>query len=132
VSTASFSIRSSSSDRELVFSNLDGDYFTVELLGSSVRSTRHVYAYTDAKGLARFFATLAAHSHPWAGAESWGSIEGEFKLSAECSTVGHVSFKIEICDMFGGPEQWQLSAVLATELELLPAIAANAKSFFGV
>ena len=130
MSTPFFSIRSTSSDRELVFSDPRQDYFQVELRGSSVRSTREVYAYTDAQGLARLFSKIAAHSRPWAGAESWRSLEGEFKLSAECSPLGHVSFLVEIGDNFGGPEEWRLSAVLVTELGQLPVIAENAKSFF--
>jgi hypothetical protein len=130
VGSPSFSIRSTSSDRELVFSAPRHDRFLVELRGSGVGAIREVYAYTDPTGLSRFLSNLAAQSRPWVSAETWESLEGEFRLSAECSPVGHVSLSIRIRDMLGGPEEWQLSAVLATELGQLPAIAEHAKSFF--
>ncbi len=115
-----------------MFSDYGPDYFTIELRGSSARSIRRVYTFPGARDLARFFSKLAAYHQPWEGVESWESPEGEFKLSSSCSTVGHVSFQIEIREKFGGPEEWELSAVLATELGQLPVIAKEADAFFNV
>jgi hypothetical protein len=127
---ATLSIKSRSSDRELFFLNPRQDYFTVELRGSSVRATRDVYAYTDASGLAKLFSKLAASKRPWVGAERWEALEGEFSISAQCSTLGQVSFSVLIRDHLGGPEEWSVSAVLETELGGLPGIAADAQLFF--
>ena len=132
MSSTSFSLRSINSDRELVFSECGPDYFTIELRGFHVRSVKRVYIYPGARDFAGYFSSLAAHRYPWKGVEAWESPEGDFKLGATCSTVGHVSFLIEIREKFGGPEEWELSAVLATELGQLPAIAKEADALFNV
>ena len=125
-----FSIRSSSSDRELAFLSLDGDHFTVELRGSALQATHAVWAYTDAKGLANLFARLGSYERPWSSEERWESLEGEFSLSARCSPLGHVDFSVHLHGSQGAPEEWQLTAVLTTELGQLPKIAASASGFF--
>jgi Family of unknown function (DUF6228) len=130
MSASSFSIKSNASDRELVFREPRRDYFIAELRGSGVAATRGVYAHTDARGLARFFSRLAAYERPWSEAESWEALEGEFRLEAACSLLGEVRFSVRIRDMLGGPEEWQVSARLVTELGQLPGIASRAESFF--
>jgi hypothetical protein len=125
-----FSIRSNSSDRELTFRDLSGDYFTVELLGAELRAIRGVYAYTDHLGLVRFFETLAAYERPWDQPCEWGSLEGEFNISASCSSLGEVLFTVSISGQPGVSEEWQLSFSITSELGLLPSIAKAAKSFF--
>ena len=114
-----------------MFLSPHGDYFTVELRGSSVQATHAVWAYTDAQGLASLFARLASYERPWSSDECWESIEGEFSLSATCSPLGEVSFSVRIRGLQGAPEEWQVSAALTTELGQLPRIAAGAHQFFG-
>jgi hypothetical protein len=130
--STSFSLKSNASDRELVFSSPRPDYFVVELRGRALGVTREVYAYTDAHGLSAFFAKLAACERPWVGTQRWDSLEGEFSLSAACTALGQVSFTVRIRDMLGGPEEWEVSAKIASELGALPAVAANARQFFDV
>jgi hypothetical protein len=130
MSESSFSIKSSASDRELVFVLPRPDYFNVELRGVSLSATRKVYAYTDAKGLSSLFSKLAATGRPWTGAERWQSLEGEFSISAQCSALGHVSFAVVIRDQFGGPEEWSVSACITTDLGQLSRLATDAQSFF--
>ena len=130
--TPLFSIHSNSSDRELAFlSSGKDDYFTVQLRGSSLQATQRVYAYTDRSGLARLFARLSACERPWSGEERWESLEGEFSLSARCSSLGIVTFLVAILGLEGAPEEWRVSASLTTELGQLPNIAAGAHRFFG-
>ena len=74
--STSFSLKSNTSDRELVFSSPRPDYFVVELRGRALGVTREVYAYTDAQGLSTFFAELAACERPWVGTQRWDSLEG--------------------------------------------------------
>ena len=128
----SFSIKSNASDRELVFLSPRADHFIVELRGIALSVEREVYAYTDAQGLSKFFSRLAAHDRGWTDTPRWESLEGEFSISAQCSALGHVSFFIRIRHMLGGPEEWEVSARLVTELGVLPDIAKNANSFFDV
>ena len=130
MSASSFSIRSNTSDRELVFLDPRRDSFVAELRGSAIVATLQVYAYTDAGGLPLLFSRLAAYERPWATPERWESLEGEFLLEATCSSRGHVTFSVRIREMFGGPEEWEVSARLVTELGQLPGIASRAKAFF--
>lgn len=125
-----FSIRSNASDRELVFRSPQGDYFTVELRGTSVQATQVVWAYPDAQALAQLFARLAAYERPWMGEECWDSMEGELSLSVTCSPLGEVCFSVRTQGAQGAPEAWQVCAALTTELGQLPKIAADAHHFF--
>jgi hypothetical protein len=132
VSAPPFSIKSNASDRELVFLDPRSDYFTIELRGAGVEALRSVYAYTDARGLAKLFSRLASYERPWLQAERWESIEGEFQLEAVCSALGEVTFAVRIRDLLGGPEEWEVRANLVTELGQLPRIASRAEAFFNV
>jgi Family of unknown function (DUF6228) len=129
MSASSFSIKSSGSDRELVFVEPRRDYFVVDLRGSGVRATREVYAYTDAQGLSAFFSRIAAYERPWTTPERWESLEGEFALEAACSKLGHVTFSARIRDTFGGAEEWEVRVDVATELGQLQGLAARAALF---
>lgn len=122
-----FSIKSNASDRELAFFAARPDYFTVELRGSDVRAAKEVY---DARGLAELFAKLASFERPWKGSEAWESLEGEFSITATCSTLGEVRFSIRMRDMLAEHEPWEVSARVVSELGQLPDIAAHAKVFF--
>lgn len=124
-----FSIHSASSSRELIFSNHKDEYFRVELVGD-VSAAIDVWAYTDAQGLCELFQELASFEIPWQGEKGWSSIEGEFNISASCSTLGDVLFKVRLYGMLGAPEEWRVSAGLATEFGQLQHIAKRAAEFF--
>jgi hypothetical protein len=81
--------------------------------------------------LVDLFVHLASYERPWSGNKDWESIEGEFYLSAICSSLGEVNLSIRIRGNQGSPEEWQASAMLTTELGQLPNIAAGARRFFG-
>jgi hypothetical protein len=128
-----FSIKSSSSDKEIVFSAPEKDYFTVELKSDEVRAIRKVYAFSPQNpGPKALFARIARHDRPWESEEGWGSLEGEFSLSATCSQLGVVTFSLSLLSRLGGPEDWSISATLTSDLGQLPSIAAGAEQFFGV
>ncbi|MDH5859140.1 DUF6228 family protein [Lampropedia aestuarii] len=125
-----FSIKSNSSDRELVFLSRHGDYFTIALRGADVQATCTVWCYTDAQELANLFLRLAAYDRPWPGREQWESIEQEFCLSVACSSLGSVHFSIDLRGNQGGLEEWRLCANITTELGQLASIAEKAHVFF--
>jgi len=125
----SFSIHSTSSSRELVFSDNRDEYFKVYIKGD-VSAFVEVWAYTDANGLYGLFQELANYEKPWEGAKSWESIEGEFIISATCSPLGEVLFTIQLRGLQGAPEEWKVSVGLATEFGQLSNIAKHAKEFF--
>jgi hypothetical protein len=128
----SFSIKSSSSDRELVFSRVRENHFTVELVGTEFRAIREVYTFTDHHGLPKLFCWLAAQQRPWSGNQSWGSLEGEFSFSATCSQLGEVFLLVSIWGLPGAPEEWRVSGSVTTELGQLPKIAEGVSRLFGV
>jgi hypothetical protein len=123
-----FSIKSSSSSRELVFSAYEDGYFLVELKGE-VAAAINVWAYTDALALRDLFQELAELQRPWQGSKSWGSVEGELSISATCSALGEVVFSIALQQRSGSSEDWRIQAGLVTELGQLPSIAKGAALF---
>ena len=77
-----------------------------------------------------FFRKLPAFKNPWQGERSWGSLEGEFKISAICTTLGHAIFQVKMSGQNGGTEEWMTQFGLETELGQLETIARNAAMFF--
>lgn len=128
----SFSINSSSSDRELIFSGVRENHFTVELISSEFRAIREVYTFTNHHGLPKLFNQLASRKQPWSGDETWDSLEGEFSFSASCSQLGEVLLSVSIWGSPGAPEEWRVSGSVTTDLGQLPKIAEAVSRLFGV
>lgn len=124
-----FSIKSNSSNREIVFRSRKNDRFQITLKGN-VEVTTEVWAYNDEQGLNKFFQEIAAEGKPWKGKKEWASLEGEFLISATCSTLGEVQFWLKLCGLQGAPEEWKVEVGLTTELGQLEKIANKAKVFF--
>jgi hypothetical protein len=130
---SSFSIKSSSSDRELVFSEPRKDYFTVELRGNEPRAIRKVYAYSPhSPNIAAFFGRLASYDGPWESVECWESLEGEFALSATCSVLGVITFTLSMHGRLDSQDKWRISTTIIVEFGQLPGIASSAEQFFSV
>lgn len=125
-----FSIHSTSSTRELVFSAHKDESFRVELKGFEVSASADVLAYTDANGLNEFFQELGHLEKRWQGQRSWASIEREFSLAATCTSLGKVTFRVTLLGLQGAPEEWRVEAGLVTDLGQLEKIAKHAGVFF--
>ena len=125
-----FLIKSSETEATLLFSEIQGDYFVVALSSAAVSARREVWAYTDSHGLASLFEWMASQSKPWSKTEVWESLEGEFKLCASCSSVGVVTFDIEMNHM-GCAEEWRIKSQLKSEFGQLTDLAVKARAFFG-
>jgi hypothetical protein len=125
-----FKIHSVSSNRELVVHSHRDEYFHVELKGAEVTASTDVWIPTDRNGLNAFFQELAGYKIPWNGERGWGSLEGEFEISATCTTLGQVIFQVRLAGMVGGSEEWKVQAGLDTELGQLESIAREAGRFF--
>ena len=124
-----FSIKSASSSQELTIFNRDGEYFEVQLAGV-VSAHIRVYAYTDEQGLNNLFQKLGGMNKPWKGELAWESLEGEFKISVSCSSLGQVQFNIALWGLPGHPEEWRVNSGLVSEFGQLHAIANRANRFF--
>ena len=101
-----FSIHSTSSSRELVFSAHKDDYFRVELKGFEVTASADVWAYTDANGLNKFFQELSRFERPWQGQRNWATSENDFSISATCTSLGNVTFYVALLGLQGAPESY--------------------------
>ena len=126
MNSRSFSIKSSSSDREIVFFDFCGGYFTVKLLGSELSAIKRVWAYTDFEALVQLLEDLAVHERNWDGTVEWGSIEADLYLAFRADSLGHVFVEVEISN----PADWKLNCEIPTELGQLPLIAQNARQFY--
>lgn len=125
-----FKIKSVDSDLELTIGELKEDFFTARVVSGHLNAEREVYAYTDAYGFGHFLEKLAAYEKPWLQAERWESLEGEFKIYATCSKLGHVTFELELSHV-GCSEEWLVKTQLNSELGQLPKLAKSARAFFG-
>lgn len=127
-----FSIKSTHSDRQLVFYEPYGEYFHVKLEGG-IKASIRIYNYAPhAKELALWFVELGNHTAPWQGELSWESLEGEFKIDANCDSLGHIQFMISLSDMRGSNEESYIQVGIETELGQLESISAGAHRFFNV
>jgi len=127
---AEFRIKSSHTDLELILSDIKGDYFIARISSKHMKITREVWAYADAYGFAELFEWLASQEKPWNEKQSWESLEGEFKFSAMCSSLGVITFEVEF-NHYGCAEEWQAKTQLSSEFGQLPALAKQAREFFG-
>jgi hypothetical protein len=125
-----FSINSVKSDRVLIFSHRVGEFFRAELKGHDLSASIKVSTYTDNDGLNQLFQELGSSERPWQGEKSWSSLEGEFTLSATCSSLGVVCFYVSLRAFPGAPEEWSVEAGLETEFGQLAKIAKWSDAFF--
>ncbi|WP_374500664.1 DUF6228 family protein [Pseudoxanthomonas sp.] len=129
---SSFSIKSTTTDKELRFFGIGEYVFSVELRGTGIYAVREIYCPLGSSEFTQFFLRLASYERPWPDIEQCTSLEGDLSISARCSALGVVTFSISIHGLFGVPEEWQLSSDLTSELGQLPKIAAASSRFFGV
>ena len=125
-----FQIKSSDSDLVFTLSERNGDYFTASLKASHITAEREVYAYTDAHGFADLIEQLASQPKPWQEELTWESLEGEFKISSSCTTLGQVTFKV-VLSHYGCTEEWLVKTELKYEFGKLQDLASSARVFFG-
>ena len=123
-----FSIRSTTSNRELAFSDNNGYSFVIELKGFNISASAEVLAL-DAIGLEQFFDTVGKVERPWLGELAWASMEEDFTLSVSCTPLGNVVFRIEINQLPGAAEEWRVNVGIATELGQLAEIGKSAIKF---
>ena len=127
---STLSIRSTESDREFVLSQYQNERMRVDLKGAAISAYADIWLYTDAPDLNSFIQQLGQFENPWQGERSWSSVEGDFSLSATCTSLGAVQFCIELQAAQGAPEEWRVKAGLVVEFGQLPQIAKKFNAFF--
>ena len=109
------------------------DYLDVTIISLCLRAKVRIYNFVYAQGkggLTELFAELAANWKGWVGAKSWESVEGDFKLSCTCDSLGHVFVKVTLGSNFGSPSEWHVESGLILEAGQLDAIVQDVKLFF--
>lgn len=125
----SFTINSRISSRKLVFRDYAASQYIIELLGD-VSTASTVDANMGSWGLCEFLSKLASYHKPWSGEEHWEALEGEFSLTATCSSLGEVILRVTFFHFRGGSEESHITVGIETELGQLKSIANRACLFF--
>lgn len=76
-----------------------------------------------------FFSSIASDWKGWSGEKSWGSIEGEFDLTAESDRTGHIIIRARIFEGHSPPSS-QLETTLIFEAGQCENMAIEAAKFF--
>jgi Family of unknown function (DUF6228) len=121
-------VRSTNSNRALHIGGAIGSSIPVKLTGFPVTADTEVWFETgDVDALADFFAELGQMESPWQGARAWESLEGDFRLSVTCSSLGAVLLRVELRGLQGAPEEWHVEVGIETEFGQLEHMAKEAE-----
>ena len=121
-----FLATSAEDEAALELAPLDSSFFLATLRSRGVIGTARVGSFM-ANGLADFFAYMAEHWRGWDGIRTWGSLEGELKMTARSDRLGHVFLDVTLRE--GAPEKWTLRASLVLEAGMLDQVAKRAREF---
>ena len=121
-------IHSAYSDRSITLRDAVSDYFVAELRGDDILAVLRVYAWNSGESIGQFFARVCEERMPWGTTHKWVSVEGEFIISASCSNLGQVCFRVEMSCRTENAA-WDVNAEVVTELGQLPRIGADAAAF---
>jgi len=127
-------IRSISSDRELIFSPCkERDCYRVEIKSSKISASIEISEYEVGASLTAYFRHLASFRSPWSDPQEWSTLYPDLRISATCNNRGHVLFRIifaadYLADL--DAESWEANIGLETTLGELDNIVSNASTFF--
>jgi hypothetical protein len=77
-----------------------------------------------APSLSAYFHDIATHWRGWKGEKKWGTLEGEFELSATADSTGHVRLAYSLRPPYTG-FHWALNGALELEAGQLDRLAAE-------
>lgn len=121
-------IRSTNSNRALHIGGTSSSSIPVKLTGFPVTADTEVWFETgDVATLIEFFGELGQMQSPWQGAKTWESLEGDFRLSATCSQLGAVLFRVELRGLQGAAEEWHVDIGIESEFGQLEQLAKEAE-----
>jgi hypothetical protein len=126
-------IRSTTSNRALHIGGARGSSIPVRLTGFPVTADTEVWFETgDVTALTNFFAELGQMQCPWQGVKRWESLEGDFRLSVTCSSLGAILFRVELRGLQGAPEEWHVDVGIESEFGQLEQLAKEAEGLRNV
>lgn len=124
-----FVLRSTVSEKRLVISDIAKEEYSVSFESVDLRVTKLVSSYMTPYGIPDFLDQLGSYSKPWDSRIVFETLEGEFSLLAECSSLGIVTFLIELKNQSEN-EDWRFQVEISTELGQLPLLASNSRKVF--
>jgi Family of unknown function (DUF6228) len=101
------------------------DSFLVSVVGYELHAATRASSCMG-PNLADYFRDIAEHWRGWKGEKKWGTLEGEFELSATADSTGHVKLRF----FLRAPEtgyHWELSGAIELEAGQLDSIAADVR-----
>ena len=122
-------IKSADTAAQLVFSNIDGDYFTASYKSPDVFVSRRVWGYTDCELLVDLFLYMTKEWKGWDGEIKWVSIEQEFSVTCTSDQKGHIAVKLKF-SQYEGAEPWEAQVILNLESGLMEKASKDIKKFF--
>jgi len=103
------------------------DYFSVEVMSTSISATTRVYAYR-CDDLATLFDEMSRDWRGWQGSRDWESLEGELKLSCTADGKGHIVVSIRIAESLN-PDTWRIQTTAMIEAGQVDQIAKAVRRF---
>jgi len=124
-------LKSSNSETEIQFSDVEEDYFSISVVAGDHAASRRVYALPDPFGVVRLFKEAARDWKGWEGPKVWESLERELRLKLSADRRGHISLRVQIRSPPGGRDPWRLEAEIGLDAGQLDDIATRARALWG-
>ena len=123
-------VKSAQSDTTLEFGPVEGEWVEVLLASKKYSGRKLISLYTDPRGVASLFRSVAADWRGWEGARAWRCLEGDLQLSMEADGRGRIVLTVVLGQQAGEREERQLVAGLELEAGSLEALAEAAERHF--
>ena len=105
------------------------DSYSISLSSPNMKGAVRVYNHPYGTSPHEFFNSIARDWKGWSGEKSWGSLDGEFDLTAESDRTGHISIRARIFEGHNPPSA-QLETRLILEAGQCENVAKEATKFF--
>jgi hypothetical protein len=105
------------------------EYYSLTISGRDMKATVRVENAPYGTNPVDFFEMVSNEWQGWKNEKEWGSMEGEFSLSAKADSTGHIELNVRAQPSFYAP-YWSAEVVLVVESGQLESIARKAKHFF--
>lgn len=115
------------SERNGLLRSAGSEFYRVTLEATDIKISVKVYAFDPFdKSFWSYFEDLANNWRGWESEKQWSSLEGEFKVSSESDSLGHIrmGFALESFD------KWNAQIIINLDAGQLEDIAQKVKQFF--
>lgn len=115
------------SERNGLLRSAGSEFYRVTLEATDIKVSAKVYAFDPFdKSFWSYFEDLASNWRGWAGEKQWSSLEGEFKISSESDSLGHITMEFAL-ESYGN---WSAQIIINLDAGQLEDTAQKIKQFF--